>query len=791
MSHAAIARESIELSGRRPETNQWFHVKVQPVVSGWLLFVRDLSAYKQAEDALAASEHRLRALAEATLEGVAIHDGECILHANSAWAEMFGVRMEEVLGRSPVDFVAPASQAVVQSRIEQRCEEPYEIVGHRADGSTFPLQFWGRQVDVDGQTSRVVIARDLSGERKLESALRASEEKYRRIIETAAEGIWVIDEAGVTTFANPRMAELLGYQPEEMMGHTCFSFMHPEDVERGEAGLKRRVHGDEATRHYRYIHRDGSVRWFSISGSVVRDDAGAFVGVLGMFTDVTAARQAEDALRRSEETLRLATHAAGLGVWELDLETGAMISSETCKKNVGAPLDRALTYEDLRTRIHPADREAMGDAVTRSIATKSTYECEYRVLWPDGTIHWVLAYGRPVEDTSGRVQRMVGVTLDTTVRKRAEEELRYHLELTGAITRNAADAIFLMDTEGRLTFTNPAAEDLSGWTEHEMVGQPFHELLHSKRADGTRYPASECPLLGVLETGASLRDHEEVFWHKDGSPVSVLCSTAPTRASGVITGAVIVVHDITERKRTEQEIRAANEALRNSNAELEKFAFVASHDLQEPLRTVGALSQLLVRRYSSEEDARAQEVCGYIQAAVGRMELLIRDLLAYSRIVHASPESEIHAVADLNTSFRDAVMSLESSIAEANAVMSADPLPRVIGDGAQFAQVFQNLLSNSLKYRKPEERPRVKVTAKTHDGAWLVCVEDNGVGFDSEYAERIFGLFTRLHRDEYPGTGLGLAICKRIVERFGGHIWAEATPGEGSRFYFSLPAANQ
>jgi signal transduction histidine kinase len=173
------------------------------------------------------------------------------------------------------------------------------------------------------------------------------------------------------------------------------------------------------------------------------------------------------------------------------------------------------------------------------------------------------------------------------------------------------------------------------------------------------------------------------------------------------------------------------------------------------------------------------------------MELLIRDLLAYSRIVHASPESEIHAVADLNTSFRDAVMSLESSIAEANAVMSADPLPRVIGDGAQFAQVFQNLLSNSLKYRKPEERPRVKVTAKTHDGAWLVCVEDNGVGFDSEYAERIFGLFTRLHRDEYPGTGLGLAICKRIVERFGGHIWAEATPGEGSRFYFSLPAANQ
>ena len=792
MAQAASVRERMEISGDRPETHQWFHVKIQPVSSGWVLFVRDLSAYKQAEDALARSEQRFRALAEATLEGVAIHDGKRIMHANSAWARMFGVRIEDVLGRSPADFAAPGWQTAVWSRIEQRSEEPYEIVGHRADGSMFPLQFCGREVDVDGQSSRVVVARDLSGQRKLESALRVSEEKYRRIIETAAEGIWVIDEAGVTTFANPRMAELLGYQPEEMMGRTCFSFMHPDDVERGEAGLKRRVHhGDEATRHYRYFHKDGSVRWFSISGSVVRDDAGEFVGVLGMFTDVTAARQAEEALRQSEETLRLATHAAGLGVWELDLATGEMISSETCKKHVGAPVHGDLTYEDLRTRIHPADREAMGEAVTRSIGTRSTYECEYRVLWPDGTIHWVLAYGRPVEDSSGRVQRMVGVTLDTTVRKRAEEELRYHLELTQAITRNAGDAIFLMDTEGRLTFTNPAAEDLSGWTEQDMVGQSFHELLHSKRSDGTRYPASECPLREVLESGASLRDHEDVFWHKDGSPVNVLCSTAPTRASGSITGAVIVVHDITERKRAEQEIRTANRALRNSNAELERFAFVASHDLQEPLRTVGALSQLLIRRYSNEADDQAKEVCGYIQTAVHRMEVLIRDLLAYSRIVHDSPEQELHAVADLNISLNDAVMSLESSIAECDAVISVELLPTVRGDGTQLTQVFQNLLSNSLKYRNAEVRPHIKVTAKRQDCAWLVCVADNGFGFEPEYAERIFGLFRRLHRDEYPGTGLGLAICKRILERFGGRIWAESTPGAGAQFYFSLPAADQ
>jgi light-regulated signal transduction histidine kinase (bacteriophytochrome) len=200
---------------------------------------------------------------------------------------------------------------------------------------------------------------------------------------------------------------------------------------------------------------------------------------------------------------------------------------------------------------------------------------------------------------------------------------------------------------------------------------------------------------------------------------------------------------------------------------------------------------MLIRRYSNEQDTRAKEVCGYIQAAVHRMELLIRDLLAYSRIVHASPESELNAVADLNISLKDAVMSLESSIAESGAAISADVLPRVKGDGAQLAQVFQNLLSNSLKYRKAEEPPHVKVTAKRQEGAWLVCVEDNGFGFEPEYADRIFGLFKRLHRDEYPGTGLGLAICKRIIERFGGRIWAEARPDVGARFYFLLPAANQ
>jgi signal transduction histidine kinase len=241
-----------------------------------------------------------------------------------------------------------------------------------------------------------------------------------------------------------------------------------------------------------------------------------------------------------------------------------------------------------------------------------------------------------------------------------------------------------------------------------------------------------------------------------------------------------------ERHTIEREMQRRNEELTKANRELEEFAYVSSHDLKEPLRMVNIYTQLLLRDYVIEEK-RAQQYAAFINEGVNRMEKLLHDLLTYSRTVYAEGESE--EAADLSKSLLQALATLDGRIEESNAEIVCAELPRVTGDESQLAQVFQNLVSNALKYRRSDVPPKITISAELQGGEWVIAVSDNGIGFDPRYAERIFGLFKRLHKDEYPGTGLGLTICQRIVERYGGRIWAEGKPGAGATFYFALPEA--
>ncbi len=243
--------------------------------------------------------------------------------------------------------------------------------------------------------------------------------------------------------------------------------------------------------------------------------------------------------------------------------------------------------------------------------------------------------------------------------------------------------------------------------------------------------------------------------------------------------------NITERKRAEEELKRSNEQLIRVNRELEGFAYVASHDLQEPLRIVNIYTQIILKELGEKKPGMAQ-YAAFVQQGVTRMEVLIQDLLTYSRAVHAEEISV--GTADLTASLGEALSVLKNRIEESNSLITAEWLPTVRGDGSQMAHVFQNLLSNALKYREKDRPLQVRIASRKDGGRWIISVRDNGIGFESQYAERIFGLFKRLHKEEYPGTGLGLAICKRIVERYGGRIWAEGNPGAGATFYFSLPS---
>jgi light-regulated signal transduction histidine kinase (bacteriophytochrome) len=238
--------------------------------------------------------------------------------------------------------------------------------------------------------------------------------------------------------------------------------------------------------------------------------------------------------------------------------------------------------------------------------------------------------------------------------------------------------------------------------------------------------------------------------------------------------------DITDQLRTEEE-------LRRMNRELEEFGYVASHDLQEPLRMVNIYTQMILRNPADEPEKLA-EYCEFVQQGVKRMESLIHDLLTFSRNVQREEQSV--GTADLTAALEEAVAVLKGRIEDAAAVIRAEPLPTVRGETQQLSHVFQNVLANALKYRNPEVPLEIRVSSESYSGGYVICVRDNGIGFEPQYAERIFGLFKRLHKSEYPGTGLGLAICKRIVERYGGRMWAEGRPGSGASFYFSLSGAN-
>jgi PAS domain S-box-containing protein len=333
---------------------------------------------------------------------------------------------------------------------------------------------------------------------------------------------------------------------------------------------------------------------------------------------------------------------------------------------------------------------------------------------------------------------------------------------------------------------NVQAEKQFGFRRDELVGRQMREIIpegFAERllADGLR--SVEEALAQQMGTGIEL-----IGRRKDGShfPIEIMLSPLEG-ADGVLVTAAI--RDITTRKAAEAELLKSVAELNRSNEELAQFAYIASHDLQEPLRMVASYTQLLSRRYKGRLDTDADEFIAFAVDGASRMQRLIKDLLSYSRvgtkgrdIVETSSESAL----------RQALRNLRGAIEDSGALVTHDPLPVVLADDSQLIQVFQNLIGNAIKYQNPGV-PRVHVSASRDDGGrWTFAVKDNGLGIDPKYFEKIFVMFQRLHkREEFAGTGIGLAICKKIVERHGGHISVESQPGQGSTFRFALAASEQ
>lgn len=496
------------------------------------------------------------------------------------------------------------------------------------------------------------------------------------------------------------------------------------------------------------------------------------------------------ALRESESKFRALADNISQLAWMADADGSVFWCNRRWQEFTGISIEQARGT-GWRAAHHPDHVDRVTARFDSNTREGTPWEDTFPLRSAAGEYRWFLAHMEPVHNADSRIERWVGTATDITEQRKAEQALR---ESEGRERARTAELEAIMDAvpAAILTTTDPNSSIRANRAACDLFRIPYGSGTapdsgkafladHLNTEAGGESAEPEASVRRTAQTREPLREIEFDFTLKDGTVrnlVGNIVPLAPTSDSGGAVGAFI---DITERKKAEA-------ALRRSNQDLEQFAYAASHDLQEPLRSISGMTELLARRYRGKFDEQADNMFRLIIDASARMGTMISDLLAYSRVSSNAAAAQHHV--DVSNAVELAVRNLRTLIAESGASIKYSELPRAVADPGRLAMLFQNLLGNAIKYRRNGTPPYITITAEERGGEWLFAVRDNGVGFEPRDAERIFGVFKRLHGREIPGTGIGLALCRTIVEKNGGRIWAEGKPDAGATFFFTLPAAN-
>ncbi len=657
------------------------------------------------------------------------------------------------------------------------------------DGSIHWLKANGQVFrDAKGTPLRMIgVNYEISERKRLEESLRESEQKYTLLFEksTIPTAVLKLPEV-VITDANEACEKLTGFTRQEMIGKTSVQLGLFRAEDRNELITRFERQGALADNEVRLLTKNGEARIIITNTTQVK--FGGQPHAISTMQDITARKLAEQELLESRAQLDAA----------LESMTDAVFISDTagtftrfnqafatfhrfknkaeCAKTLAEYPDFLEVYLDTG-ELAPLEMWA----VPRALRGETVANVEYSLRRKDTGECWVGSYSfAPIRNPAGEIVGSVVTGRDITERKRAEESLRQRTEELEQLLDILPEAIWISDDpECKVIHGNRFANELLGVTENDNISQSAEAPAVKLRqfSQGRELSSDELPMQVAARTGKSQHDFELRIDRTGDITHTLIGGAVPLfDPIGQPRGVVAAFHEITERKRAEDE-------LRRSNAELEQFAYVASHDLQEPLRAVAGMVQLLSQRYKGKLDERADEYIGHAVEASLRMQNLINDLLDYSRV---SRFGKPFVPTALESCVKTALANLDAVIQENQAQITYDPLPTVQADPGQLTQVFQNLIGNAIKFRG-ENSPCVHINAEIFEGSWRIAISDNGIGIEPQYFERIFLVFQRLHtRREYPGTGIGLSLCKKIIERHGGQIWVESLPGQGSTFYFSL-----
>jgi PAS domain S-box-containing protein len=655
----------------------------------------------------------------------------------------------------------------------------------------FPLFISAKVVNItDGNgviKGHISINRDMTHQKNTEKKLERSYNILNSIVENSTDAIYLKSLDGKYITANSTMAKITGKPLSKILGSDDWELFPSDAAEIMKKSDKKVIkQGKTFTFEERvFSHIDGEIRSYLTTKGPYRGHDDSILGIFGIARDITYLKISEEKLKKSENQFRTLFETMIQGVVYQDENGKITAMNPAAERIMGYTLEdiQGRTSEDpIWQSIYPDGTEFPGDQHPSMVALKTGKEVEDVVMglnYPTKPGYtWLNIHAVPqFREGENKPYQVYTTFTDITPQINAENELRssekqYH-SLFNKMTEGFALHEIVLNNDGepvdyRFIDINPAFEELTGLKKANIVGKLKSDVIPEDNVDWVNIYGK------VALTGESI--HFDMYSEALKRHYDIL-SFSPAQNQFAV-----LFTDITERKKVENELKKTMTHLKRSNYELEQFAYVASHDLKEPLRMITSFLQLLQKRYGNKLGDDADEFIDFAVDGATRMNEMINDLLTYSRL---SKDLEFVDV-DMNQVLEHVKQNLDVLIHENNAVITSDPLPTVNGDEVQMIQLLQNLIGNSIKY-KDENAPEIHISAYKNESEWLFSVEDNGIGIEPEYRDRIFQIFKRLHGvGEYEGTGIGLAISKRIVERHGGKIWVDSECCNGSKFNFII-----
>jgi PAS domain S-box-containing protein len=754
---------------------------------GFSEFSHDLTAIKE-------SEAKYRALLEAAPDAMlVVNEAGKIVVLNLQAEKQFGYRRDELVGQQvkniiPEGFaerlIADGTRTAAEA-LAQQIGTGIELSGRRKDGSAFPIEIMLSPLESAEGTLVTAAIRDITVRRDAESHLTQIESRYRGLLEAAPDAIVVVNQRGEIVLLNVQAEKRFGYRRDELVGQQVKNIIPEGFAERiiadgtrtaAEALAQQIGTGLELSGR----RKDGSAFPIEIMLSPLESAEGILI--TAAIRDITVRRDAENHLAQMEGRYRGLLEAAPDAMVVVNERGGIVLLNARAEAQFGYHRDelvgqqvKNIIPEGFAERLIADGTRTAAEALAQQIGTG----IELSGRRKDGSTFPIEIMLSPLENADGIL--VTAAIRDITVRKDAEKHLAQMEGRYRGLLEAAPDPMVLLNRSTEIVLVNRQTEKVFGYPRDELVGQLARKLTTvdslervlayiRRSTDGEYVEQSRTPI--------------EIDGQDKGGgtfPMEVMLSPLAT-SEGILLA--VAFRDISVRRKTEARLLGTMNELSRSNEELGQFAYIASHDLQEPLRMVASYTQLLSKRYKGKLDADADEFIAFAVDGANRMQRLIQDLLSYSRVGTKGKE---FAPTSSEEALEHAVTNLCGAIEDSGALVTHDPLPDVMADEGQLIQLFQNLVGNAIKYQNPGV-PRIHVSSDKSDGAkWMFSVQDNGLGIEPKYFEKIFGMFQRLHRrEEFEGTGIGLAICKKIVERHGGNLSVESQPGQGSTFRFAL-----